>query len=264
MIRLLFTREMSPSDVEFASKWGIECAVVPMIGTSLRGWDRVLSEHPDFWEELGAAKAVVFTSRNGVAGVVQPDFEGHDKLMTILRKKPVYTVGESTADAIEPFGILARFPDDYNAKTLSRMMLLDGVHTRIMHFCGSIRRHELGEAMQEAGISVKEVIVYDKLTSDWDGTTLKPFHVDVTAPPIKQLEELHPHGVVFYSPSAVHSFFDQGLDAGFKGAWFAIGQTTADALRQRGIEPMVPRAPMTELLMEFASGYFKKQSHTLR
>lgn len=262
MIRLLFTRDMSPLDVDFASKWGIECAVVPMIGTKLRGWDRILTEHPDFWEELGAAKAVVFTSRNGVAGVVQPNFVDHDRLMEILRKKPVYTVGESTADALEPYGILARFPDDYNAKTLSRMMLLDGVHTQIIHFCGSIRRHELGVAMDDAGISVYEVIAYDKLAFDWDGSGLETFMVDTSASSIRQLEQLHPQGVVFYSPSAVESFFGQGLHAGFNGEWFAIGQTTADALREKGIDPLVPRAPMTELLMEFASKYFKTKSLT--
>ncbi|HAC15245.1 MAG TPA: hypothetical protein DCE78_04785, partial [Bacteroidetes bacterium] len=163
------------------------------------------------------------------------------KFIDNIKKKPVYTVGESTADALEPYGILARFPDDYNATTLSKMMLMDGVHTRIIHFCGDVRRRELGMAMKDAGIEVYEVIVYKKQEVNDSGfVNSTPFD-----------------GVVFYSPSAVHAFFGQHLNENYQGKWFAIGQTTAAALRELGIEPLVPRAPTSELMIEFIAKHFK-------
>ena len=238
-MKILFTREMSDAELELAGKLGIDPISKPLIGFEFVGWDEILSEHPDFWDQLSAAKAVVFTSRNGVRGVT----EGAEtqKFIDIIKKKPVYTVGESTADELEPYGILARFPDDYNATTLAKMMLMDGVHSRIIHFCGDIRRPELGLAMKDAGIDVYEVVVYKK-------KELIETNLEDSAPI---------DGVVFYSPSAVHAFFGQHLNENYQGSWFAIGQTTAAALRELGIEPLVPRAPTSELMIEFVAKHFK-------
>ena len=65
-------------------------------------------------------------------------------------------------------------------------------------------------------------------------------------------------GVVFYSPSAVMAFFEQKLNEKFEGKWFAIGQTTASALRELGIEPLVPRAPTSELMIEYVAKHLDK------
>lgn len=298
-MNIMFTREMSEAELGKAIKLGINPISRPLIGFEFVGWDVILSEHPDFWEELGVAKAVVFTSKNGVRGVAgwteiftndHPDLnsnrdinesgdalsrgshlsydkkvtngvhgelsktidtKGNDnlssanistKFIEILKKKPVYTVGESTADELEPSGILARFPDDYNATTLAKMMLMDGVHSKIIHFCGDFRRPELGLAMKDAGIDVYEVIVYKK-------KELNPLNPKITA---------SIDGVVFYSPSAVMAFFEQKLNEKFEGKWFAIGQTTASALRELGIEPLVPRAPTSELMIEYVAKHLDK------
>lgn len=245
-MKVVFTRALSEVDLERARERNIECVAIPFIGVEHAGFQAVLDRYPDFWIALESAKAVVFTSGNGVTGLLGSPEDMHNestqKLLAILRKKPVYTVGESTADVIEPFGILARFPDDYNAVSLAKMMLLDGVHTQIIHFCGDFKRPELGLAMKEAGIAVTEIETYSKrglLQSDEQSLDLVRTELGTAA------------GVVFYSPSAVVEFFSHGLDRGFVGRWYAIGQTTASALKERGVEPLVPRAPMTEVLLDF-------------
>lgn len=245
-MKVVFTRALSEVDRARARERGIDCVEIPLIGVEHAGFEAVVDRYPDFWVQLDSAKAVVFTSGNGVMGLFgSPESMNNvstQQLLSILRKKPVYTVGESTADVIEPFGILARFPDDYNAVSLAKMMLLDGVNTQIIHFCGDFKRPELGLAMKEAGIAVKEIETYSKrglLSGD-----------DLGLEQIRQ-ELGMAAGVVFYSPSAVMEFFSHGLDHGFGGNWYAIGLTTASALRERGVDPLVPRAPMTEVLLDF-------------
>ncbi len=245
-MNILFTRALSGIDRERARERGIECKEFPLIGVEYAGFDALLNRYPEFWVHLEAARAVVFTSGNGVTGLLGSPEHVPDtstlNLLSILRKKPVYTVGESTADVIEPFGILARFPDDYNAVSLAKMMLLDGVHTRMIHFCGDVKRPELGMAMKEAGIAVEEIETYSKRGLLQDDEQ----HLSVVRTELSSAA-----GVVFYSPSAVEEFFLHGLDRGFGGRWYAIGQTTASALRERSVEPLVPRAPMTEVLLDF-------------
>jgi uroporphyrinogen-III synthase len=245
-MKMVFTRALSDVDRQRARERGIDCVEFPLIGVDYAGLEAILSRYPDIWSQLESAKAVVFTSGNGVTGLLGDDSttlsDSGQKLLSVLRKKPVYTVGESTADVIEPFGILARFPDDYNAVSLAKMMLLDGVHTQIIHFCGDIRRPELGQAMKEAGISVLEVETYSKqgLLQD-NEQVLDQIRMELGTAA----------GVVFYSPSAVGEFFSRELDRGFRGSWYAIGQTTARALEERGVDVLVPRAPMTEVLLDF-------------
>jgi uroporphyrinogen-III synthase len=252
-MNILFTRALSDVDMQRAAVRGIDCLVHPLIGVKYVGLADVLEQHPDFWAHLDRVKAVVFTSGNGVSGLLGEDVAALDadtqRLVSVLRNKPVYTVGESTGDTIEPFGILARFPDDYNAVSLAEMMVLDGVHTRVMHFCGDVRRPELGQAMQAAGIALEEVVTYHKCgLLEGDSEALERVRLDLG----------EAAGVVFYSPSAVGEFFLYELDRGFEGKWFAIGQTTAGALRERGLEPLVPRAPMTDVLLDFVSKQYDR------
>ncbi len=245
-MKMVFTRALSEIDRERARERGIDCVVFPLIGVQHSGLEAILKRYPDFWSQLESAKAVVFTSGNGVTGLLgevdDTQSESIQKLVSMLRKKPVYTVGESTADVIEPFGILARFPDDYNAVSLAKMMLLDGVHTRIVHFCGDFKRPELGLAMKDARIAVAEIETYSKRgLLKGDDPSLDSIRTELGTAA----------GVVFYSPSAVMEFFSYGLDRGFLGKWYAIGQTTATSLQERGIDVLIPRAPMTEVLLDF-------------
>lgn len=250
MIKVLFTRPLTSTDVTLAKEVCIDPVILPLVGiTGLRGTD-ILGRHPDFWEVLQRARAIAFTSQNAVDALMgrtnQDDEIELDRLISLLKKKPVYSVGESTADTLDEYGIMARFPEDYYGTTLAKMMQNDGVHTEVVHFCGDVRRPEFKSAMDEAGIRVHEIEVYQKTSQPVSKADIEAGFTELKA-------------VAFYSPSAVEAFFSQEMNTFFTGVYFAIGQTTASALMDKGIQPVVPRVPTSELLIR-TIGRMKSES----
>jgi uroporphyrinogen-III synthase len=81
----------------------------------------------------------------------------------------------------------------------------------VFFFCGDQRREELPEKLTSAGIQVHELVIYK--------TTRTPH----------RLSDVY-DGILFFSPSAVHSFFSMNGTTE-KTILFAIGKTTADSIR---------------------------------
>lgn len=82
----------------------------------------------------------------------------------------------------------------------------------VFFFCGTIRRDVLPKSLKESGIAVEEYMVYETIET-----------------PVKLEKDYR--AVLFYSPSAVRSFFK--LNRLSNGAVvFAIGATTANELKQ--------------------------------
>jgi uroporphyrinogen-III synthase len=86
-------------------------------------------------------------------------------------------------------------------------------------FCGDQRRDELPDLLKEAGLTVHEVVVYR--------TLLTP-----------RKTKRNYAGIAFFSPSAVESFFSVNEIAA-DIPLFAIGPTTAAAIRARCINPVI-------------------------
>lgn len=97
-------------------------------------------------------------------------------------------------------------------------------------FCGDQRMPTIPEGLQRAGISYEERVVY------------KTFAVP-------EVINENFDGVLFFSPSAVHSFFSVNQLPAVSRA-FAIGHTTAKALREYGVQEIgvAPRPDEQELL----------------
>lgn len=243
MKKVLFTRELSDFDLRLCAQLGIEPVIRPLVGIQPIELNQI-RQVPDFHALVQNATAIAFTSRHAVEALLasmpeQPEGVTDSflsELIQILRKKPVYTVGESTADVLDAYGIMARFPEDYNGTVLAEMMLNDGVHTSVIHFCGDIRRPEFKEAMNQAGVAVEQIVVYRK----------KPLQIDHDAY-AEQLKSVH--AVTFYAPSAVDAFWDASLNTHYSGPYYAIGQTTLSALESLGATARVPNVPVSELLI---------------
>jgi uroporphyrinogen-III synthase len=119
--------------------------------------------------------------------------------------------GETGERASRLFGedrIVAQAPD---AATLSEQMIQLQLPT-VTFFCGNLRRDIIPTTLPKAGIAVNELMVYR--------TVLHP--VVITEPY---------DGILFSSPSAVESFFSLNTVASAT-ILFAIGQTTADAVKR--------------------------------
>lgn len=201
--RLLTTRPLSDELIAEAKQQGILINTVSFIETEP-------IQTTEVTEEIEAAlllqTTVVFTSMNAVEAVVdymqdqQPDWQ-------------IYCIGHTTQLLIEKhFGKDCIIGTADNALALADRIIEDELCEELVFFCGDQRRAELPDMLFAAGILVTEVTVYK---------TRAVHH---------EIKETYA-GVLFYSPSAVESFFyNNRLTMGSLA--FAIGETTATAIRK--------------------------------
>ncbi|MBO9572744.1 MAG: uroporphyrinogen-III synthase [Chitinophagaceae bacterium] len=101
-----------------------------------------------------------------------------------------------------------------NASQLADVIISEGIK-EIVFFCGDKRRDELPDKLRAKGVDVEEVIVYHTLetphavSGDYDG-------------------------VVFFSPSAVKSFFSANTPSE-KVIFYTMGDTTAAEIKKHCI-----------------------------
>jgi uroporphyrinogen-III synthase len=123
-----------------------------------------------------------------------------------------------------------------NASLLADQIIQDGA-TEVYFFCGDQRRDELPHKLRTGNINVNEVTVYH--------TKHQPQKID------KEYD-----GVLFFSPSAVESFFSVNKPQS-KTILFAIGSTTADAIRKFSSNKLIiAEQPGKESLAEEMIAYF--------
>jgi uroporphyrinogen-III synthase len=201
-ITILSTRSIDQQLMGEAAAKNIIIDVIPFIKTEPTSSIEVQQEI----EHLATMNAtVVFTSRNAVEAVVaelngyQPEWQ-------------IFCIGLATREAIEKFfhknsiaGTAA------NAKDLADDVVEKTDADEVIFFCGDQRRNELIDILRAAEIEVNEVRVYQ--------TTAIPQKVE------KKYD-----GILFFSPSAVKSFFQKNKPGG-QTVLFAIGDTTASELR---------------------------------
>ena len=110
-------------------------------------------------------------------------------------------------------------------------------------FCGNIRRDELPQLLKSSGIALEEMVVYE--------TTVTPH------PIIKDY-----HAVLFFSPSAVDSFFSVNKVVEHT-ILFAIGNTTARAIGNYSTNTIVKAdTPEKDNLVKKAIAYFQNEFAT--
>ncbi len=175
---------------------------------------------------------VVFTSMNAVEAVA--------KQMENADNWNVYSTGNTTKKLIEEKLPLAKIiATAENAQRLGERMIDDGVKD-IVFFCGNIRRDELPNKFRSEGGTVEEVVVYETVEKS----------------PLLNKEY---DGILFFSPSAVNSFFKDNK-VPRQTELFAIGKTTAETLRQFANKKIiVGNAADKKELAKQAIAYFSNQ-----
>jgi uroporphyrinogen-III synthase len=122
----------------------------------------------------------------------------------------IYSIGHTTAALITQLFQKPIAGTATDAAALADVILNDGVR-EVVFFCGNIRRDVLPEKLRNANILVEEIVVYE--------TKEIPHAIS------RQYD-----AILFYSPSAVHSFFSTNTISNGT-VLFAIGNTTADAIK---------------------------------
>lgn len=175
--------------------------------------------------------AVVFTSMNAVDAVAtyledaQPDWK-------------IYCIGNSTFQlASQYFGKDKIVGTASSAKELAELIVENDENKELIFFCGDQRREELPEILRNNEIEVNEITVYHTLA-------------------VPQSIEKTYHGILFFSPSAVNSFFAKNKLKD-KTVLFAIGNTTANEIKKyTSNKIMIAEEPGKENLLRMAIDYF--------
>ena len=159
-------------------------------------------------KELATQKAtVVFTSMNAVE-IVAEIITG----MHAVSDWRIYCMGGNTLSLVKNIWTNNHIKGTgKNAATLAEKIIADQVDS-IHFFCGKIRREELPTILRKEKIQVNEWIVYE--------TILTPSTIEKTY-----------DGILFFSPSAVESFFSVNQTIG-ASVLFAIGTTTETVIKK--------------------------------
>ena len=223
---ILSTRPLSEEVIHKASRHSISIDCKSFIETEPIKNDALANLIYDLQHKPITA---VFTSMNDV-----------DAIAPYLTEKPqwsVYCMGHTTkqlvAEAFSRDGIKGTAN---NASLLADQIIQDGA-TEVYFFCGDQRRDELPDKLRTGNINVNEVTVYH--------TIHQPQIVD------KEYD-----GVLFFSPSAVESFFSVNKPHN-QTILFAIGSTTADAIRKFSSNKLIiAEQPGKESLAEEMIAFF--------
>jgi uroporphyrinogen-III synthase len=229
-ITILSTRPLETALLEAAKAKDVQIDIISFIDSSP-------AETTGIKDEIGKIikqpAAVVFTSMNAV-NTVAAYINGNRPNWNI------FCIGNTTRQlAAKYFGEQSIHTVGNNASELADKMISDKQIKQVVFFCGDQRREELPGKLRQNGIAVQEVIVYHTIST--------PHKVDKVY-----------DGILFYSPSAVQSFFFANAVPA-STILFAIGQTTADAIKSFTDNLIIePERPGKDELVKKMFQFFKK------
>ena len=176
---------------------------------------------------------IIFTSKNAVKIILK-----NSLIKNKLTNKNVFCVGKSTAELIIKNNLNLIKSED-NSKNLSKFILANFKSSKnsFTYFSGKKRLQELENNLKKNSINIITHEVYD--------TFLTPIKIN----------DLY-DGVIFYSPSAVKSFF-KGKNSLNNTYGFCIGNTTAKELNNYSNRFSVAKSNSEENMLESINKYFK-------
>ena len=232
-VNILCTKRIKPLLAGKAAVQGIRIKVVEFIRIHLL----ISEETAEAFKKTGPEAVYVFTSANSVDALYKLV---NTYQLNINKQAIIYATEGRTAAMVKQ--LFPQFQIAGTAPTASELAgkIIGNKEKKLTFFCGNIRRQELPAKLKEKGIGLNEIQVYR--------TELTPVKVD---------EKFD--GVLFFSPSAVSSFFEKNkLSAGV--TCFAVGETTAEALREyTNNKIIVARQPLQEQVIDLIIDHYKRK-----
>jgi uroporphyrinogen-III synthase len=202
-IFILSTRPIDAPLINEARHQNIEIDILSFIETVPI---RSIEVQQEIENALLKSSAVVFTSMNAVEAVAN-ELDGHQPDWRI------YSIGNTTRQLVKKyFGEEAIAGTAESAAELAELIVEEDNSDDIFFFCGEQRRDELPDILRSNDIDVNEIVVYQTIQ-------------------VKHKIEKTYHGILFFSPSAVQSFFSNNKISD-KTILFAIGNTTATEIKR--------------------------------
>ena len=227
-ITILSTRPLAAAIIEDAAMQGVVIDVQSFIETEAIQSVEVQQE---IEQALLQSAAVVFTSMNAVEAVAAYADE----------EKPdwtIYCMGQTTQQLVKKyFGEESIAGTGDNATDLAELVAEEVYTNEVIFFCGDQRRDELPQILRSNDLEVTEIVVY---------------HTIATPHTINRQY----NGILFFSPSAVDSFFSVNK-ATKPTMLFAIGSTTATAIKKHTDAGIITAdKPGKDSLVDKAINYF--------
>ncbi|MEO8770885.1 MAG: uroporphyrinogen-III synthase [Ferruginibacter sp.] len=227
-ISILCTRSLDAQLIKEAAGKGIDIDVLSFIET-------IPIESVEIQQEieaaLNASATVVFTSMNAVEAV-------HENIIDENPEWTIYCIGNTTKQLVKKYFPLSEIVGTADsAVELAELIVEESTAEEVIFFCGDQRRDELPNNLRQHGIEVNEIVVYQTIA-------------------LQHKIEKEYLGILFFSPSAVESFFKKNkLSA--KTILFAIGTTTASTIKKyTSNKILVSDQPGKEYLVEKMIEYF--------
>lgn len=228
-INILSTRPLQHAIIDKAAAKNIYIETISFIETEMV-LDDVL--HKNIVALLSEQLTVVFTSMNAVEAVAvhlnhaSPDWK-------------IFCIGSTTKNLVkEYFGINSIAGTGDSASALADVIIANKEISSVTFFCGNQRREELPERLSQHGIGLKELVVYKTIQSSHQ--TCSEYDA-----------------IIFYSPSAVNSFFLTNK-INQHTILFAIGNTTANEIKKHSNNKIIIAEDASkELLVDQAINYFE-------
>lgn len=228
-IQILCTRPLNEALVKEAGEAGIDIDELSFIETEPI---QSIAVQQEIEQAFLQTATVVFTSMNAVEAVAfyledsQPDWK-------------LYCIGTTTYQLVRKyFGGEKIAGTAYDAASLAESIVKDHLSAEVTFFCGDLRRDELPGILINNDINVNEIVVYQ--------TIAVPHKINKTY-----------HGILFFSPSAVTSFFKKNKLTDTT-ILFAIGNTTANEIKKyTNIKIVISDEPGKQNLVNKMMEYFE-------
>ncbi len=224
---ILCTRPLNELLIHKAARHGIDIDVVPFIETEPAKSPGIIQQISSFATQKITA---VFTSMNAVESVIIQ--------LTFIPDWDIYCLGGITKELVfDFFGEDKVIATAKNAQALAEKILHAQTVKEVVFFCGDHRLDELPETLRFNHIEVNELVVY---------TTIQ----------LPVFIEKNYTGIIFFSPSAVHSFFSMNTVA-TNVVLFSIGKTTTATIQTYCSNKIITSEwPGKEQMVENVIGYF--------
>lgn len=230
--KVLSTKKLKPSLVEQANEANIEIIEQEAIRVN-----PILSKEK--WQDIfqiieNKKEFVVFTSSNAVHALEK--YLNHYVNPFEIDWK-IFSLSGKTKETLEDVSLGTIIDTAENSNDLAQKIIENKVK-EVTFFCGNKRREELPNLLRRAGIETYEVVVYET--------------VQTPVPAIKNID-----AVLFFSPSAVQSFFSIN-QLNKDVVCFTVGKTTADSVQHfTNNKIIICEQPSQEMMLAAVKTYFK-------
>lgn len=226
--KILSTKKITQEAIDKASMNSIEIDELSFITTEPIKDEKLKTVLKSFLQQNITA---VFTSKNAV--------QAFDQIVNAEVPWKIFCIGQSTQKLVAKIFSEEKISGIADsASALSDVILEDKEIKKVFFFCGNQRREELPQKLTAEAIEVEEIVVYETLET-----------------PQKLSRKVY-DGILFFSPSAVKSFFSLNK-INEQTQIFAIGKTTADAIHQHTNKDLIiAEVPSEDDMIEKVIAHF--------